>query len=424
MRRVAWFRGVPPRSLCLCVEIALSWAALTLCAVAADWPQFGGPHRNFTTDSKDLASSWPPEGPRRLWSRQMGDGYSGIVVDDGTLFTMYRKGEQEIVVALDAGTGKTLWEHAYAAPFLSSMDMKHGPGPHSTPLVAGGRVFTVGVTGKFFALDKKTGKVEWFHDLYRDFNIDQRKRGFSCSPIAYRDTVILQTGGAGNSIMAFRQTDGAVAWKKESFSNSASSPVLIHFAGQEQLVVFMAKQVAGLDPGNGDLIWTIPHRIRNGLNISMPVWGEGNLLFCSSAYDGGSRLIKLIKVAGRTVASNMWHTNQMRVHIGSILRLGDYVYGSSGDFGPAFITALNVRTGKIAWRDRSFAKANLLYANGKLIILDEDGRLALATVSPKGLKVLSQVDLLQSNCWTAPSLVGRTLYVRDRKSIVALDLGG
>ena len=304
------------------------------------------------------------------------------------------------------------------------MDMKHGPGPHSTPLVAGGRVFTVGVTGKFFALDKKTGKVEWFHDLYRDFRIDQRNRGFSCSPIAYRDKVILQTGGAGNSIMAFRQTDGTVAWKKESFSNSASSPVLIHFAGQEQLVVFMAKQVVGLDPGNGELIWMIPHRIRNGLNISMPVWGEGNLLFCSSAYDGGSRLIKLSKVAGRTVASDMWHTNQMRVHIGSILRLGDYVYGSSGDFGPAFITALNVRTGKIAWRDRSFAKANLVYANGKLIILDEDGRLALSTVSPEGLTVLSQVDLLQSNCWTAPSLVGRTLYVRDRKSIVALDLGG
>ena len=424
MRRVAWFRGVPSRNLCLCVEIALSWAALTLCAVAADWPQFGGPHRNFTTDSQGLASSWPPEGPRRLWSRQLGDGYSGITVDDGTLFTMYRKGEQEVVIALDAGTGKTLWKHAYAAPFLSSMDMNHGPGPHSTPLVAGARVFTVGVTGKFFALDKKTGKVEWFHDLYRDFNIDQRNRGFSCSPIAYRDTVILQTGGAGKAIMAFRQTDGAVAWKKESFSNSASSPVLIHFAGQEQLVVFMAKQVAGLDPGNGDLIWTIPHRIRNGLNISMPVWGEGNLLFCSSAYDGGSRLIKLSKSNGRTVAKEVWHTNQMRVHIGSILRLGDYVYGSSGDFGPAFITALNVRTGKIAWRDRSFAKANLVYANGKLIILDEDGRLALATVSPEGLKVLSQVDLLQSNCWTAPSLSGRTLYVRDRKSIVALDLGG
>ncbi len=423
MRRVAWFRRVPPRNLCLCVEIALIWAALTLCAVAADWPQFGGPHRNFTTDSQGLASSWPPEGPRRLWSRQLGDGYSGISVDNGTLFTMYRKGEQEVVIALDAGTGKTLWKHAYAAPFLSSMDMKHGPGPHSTPLVAGGRVFTVGVTGKFFALDKKTGKVDWFHDLYRDFNIDQRNRGFSCSPIAYRDTVILQTGGAGKAIMAFRQTDGAVAWKKESFSNSASSPVLIHFAGQDQLVVFMAKQVAGLDPGNGDLIWTIPHRIRNGLNISMPVWGEGNLLFCSSAYDGGSRLIKLSKSNGRTVAKEVWHTNQMRVHIGSIVRLGDYVYGSSGDFGPAFITALNVRTGKVAWRDRSFAKANLVYANGKLIILDEDGRLALATVSPEGLKVLSQVDLLQSNCWTAPSLVGRTLYVRDRKSIVALDLG-
>jgi len=113
----------------------------------------------------------------------------------------------------------------------------------------------------------------------------------------------------------------------------------------------------------------------------------------------------------------------MRVHIGTVIRLGDYVYGSSGDFGPAFLTAVDMKTGKIAWQDRSFSRAQLVYADGKLIILDEDGALGLATVSPQGLKVLSRADVLTHVAWTPPTLAGTTLYVRDRKSIAAFNLG-
>ena len=113
----------------------------------------------------------------------------------------------------------------------------------------------------------------------------------------------------------------------------------------------------------------------------------------------------------------------MRVHIGTVIRLGDYVYGSSGDFGPAFLTAIDMKTGRIAWQDRSFSRAQLLYADGKLIILDEDGRLGLATVSPAGIKVLARADVLTHRAWTPPTLSGTTLYVRDRMSIAAFNLG-
>ena len=146
----------------------------------------------------------------------------------------------------------------------------------------------------------------------------------------------------------------------------------------------------------------------------MPVWGEGDLLFCSSAYDGGSRLIKLSKVSGKTVATQLWHTNRIRVHIGSIVRIGDYLYASSGDFGPAFVTALHVHTGKVAWRRRGFAKANVVYADGKLILLDEDGRLALATVSPEGLKVSLQGGLAEEQRLDS-SLLGRQDPLRPRQ---------
>ena len=118
-----------------------------------------------------------------------------------------------------------------------------------------------------------------------------------------------------------------------------------------------------------------------------------------------------------------WYNQRMRVHIGTVMHIGDYMYGASGDFGPSFLTAVELKTGKIAWQDRSFSRAQLLYADNKLIILDEDGNLGLATVSPQGLKVLSRAQVLENLSWTPPTLAGTTLYVRDRKTIAAFALG-
>jgi len=143
----------------------------------------------------------------------------------------------------------------------------------------------------------------------------------------------------------------------------------------------------------------------------------------SSAYGTGSRAIELHQAGGRTTATEKWFSNRMRVHIGTVMRFGDYVVGSSGDFGPAFLTAADLKTGRILWQDRSFARAQLLYADGKLILLDEDGALGLATVSAQGLKVLARADVLSNIAWTPPTLAGTTLYVRDRKNIAAYNLG-
>lgn len=394
------------------------------------WPQLGGPNRNFMVDVKGLAATWPPSGPKKLWSRELGDGYSGIVVDGGTLYTMYRppgvtsnsNKSEEVVAAIDNTTGKTFWEHRFDAPFFKSMMMEHGPGPHSTPLLAADRVFAVGVTGKFYCLDKKTGKVLWFHDLCQEYKAPPRDRGYSCSPIAYKNTVILAVGGPGQALMAFNQKDGNVVWKKLDFEDSPSSPILINVDGQDQLVSFFGNAVVGVDPNKGDLLWQHPHQTDWGLNISMPVWGEGNLLFITSAYSGGSRVIQLNVVNGKTTAKQLWSNNRMRVHIGNAIRVGDTIYGSSGDFGPAFLSAIDVRTGNAVWQDRSFSKANLLYVDGKFLILDEDGNLGLASVSPQGLKVLARAELLKRKAWTAPTLVGTRLYVRDQKTLTALDL--
>jgi outer membrane protein assembly factor BamB len=402
-------------------------ASLLLCGslfnvqAQADWLQWGGPSRDFTTNSKGLASAWPATGPKRLWSRPLGGGHSAILAGGNTLYTMYSEGEQEVVIALAADTGKTIWEYKYKAP-QAGMNYEYGVGPHSTPLLVNDLLYTVGATGKLFALDKKTGKVVWGHDLWGEYAGQKMDRGYSCSPIAYRNTVILTLGGKGQTLIAFNQKDGTVAWKNQTLDMSPSSPIIINVDGQDQLIAFLGKVVAGIDPNNGNLLWSHPHVTEWGLNISTPVWGNDNLLFISSAYSGGSRVLKLTQKNAKTTVEELWFHRRMRLHHGTAIRIGDYVYGSSGDFGPAFLAAVNVKTGEIAYQDRSFPKSNLLLAEGKLIILDEDGNLALATATPTELKVISKVSVMKNLAWTAPTLVGTKLYLRDRHTIMALDL--
>ena len=155
----------------------------------SEWPQWGGPGRNFVSNSKGLAASWPQTGPKQLWSRALGEGHSAIVVDGNTLYTMYSQGEQESVIALNASTGKAVWEHKYDAP-TAGVNYEAGFGPHSTPLLVGDLLYTVGSIGKLHALDKKTGKHVWSQDLERLQAAKDGTRLFM-QPTAYKSTIIL-----------------------------------------------------------------------------------------------------------------------------------------------------------------------------------------------------------------------------------------
>jgi outer membrane protein assembly factor BamB len=402
---------------------------------AGSWRQWGGPNRNFMADATGLADKWPDGGPPVIWSRPLGAGHSTIVADEGRLYTMYRVGsatsargpwrESETVVALDAASGKTLWEYTYSSKIE---DFSRGAGPHTTPLVVGDRLFAFGTNKQLHAFDKRSGKVLWSHDLVKDFGAPALlirpvvKVGYGCSPLAYRDTIICFVGGPGQAVMAFRQTDGSVAWKSGDFLTSDSSPLLITVDGQEQLVFLSGATINGLDPTTGQVLWSHPHDPGNDLNIGMPLWGGDNILFMSSAYKAGSRAIRLTRDGNVTRVEELWFTNRVRFMFLNALRIGGYVYGTTGDFGPAFLTALDIRTGQTMWQHRGFGKASLVYADNKVIVLDEDGDLALAKLAPEGVTVLSQVKLFDTVSWTAPTLVGRTLYARDREQIVALDM--
>jgi outer membrane protein assembly factor BamB len=394
-------------------------------ATAGDaWPQWGGPHRDFTSDAQGLATAWPEGGPQLVWERELGEGYSGLVAAGDRLYTLYHRGGEEVVVAVDAGNGATVWEIAYPAPALPEMNLEHGPGPHATPALAGERIFTIGSTLKVHGLDRATGRVLWAHDLVAELGAPVQPRGFGASPLVWEDLVIVTPGGDGTAVVAFRQSDGARAWASQSFRPSYSSPILAEVGGEEQVIVAMGPDRAGLDPRTGELEWRLTLRGEAANVMATQIWGEDGVLFGSAAYTDGSRAIRVTREGeGKFAAEELWFNTRMRVQHGTMVRLGDYVYGSSGDFGPTLLAAIHVGTGELAFRQRGFAKANLLAAGGHLLILDEDGVLAIGTPGPEGVDVHARARVLDRVAWTAPILVGTRLYVRDRRHVKAFELG-
>jgi outer membrane protein assembly factor BamB len=414
----------------LAVTFVLS-AAATLPAQTPGpaWTRWGGPTGDFMVPSSGLANSWPASGPKRLWTRPLGEGHSAILAENGRLYTQYRplvakgRSQEEIVIALDAATGTTIWEHRYPSP-TAGVDFSEGAGPHATPLIAGNQLIVVGSRREFMALDKHTGKVRWSHDLIKEYRAPDIDRGMANSPLLFNNTILLPIGARGQALGAFNPNTGASLWRAGHANYSPASPIVIDVDGQKQAVLFGGDRIVGLDAASGTELWNHDHRTDWGLNISTPVWDpDEHVLLFSSAYGTGSRALELRQASGKTTVREVWAVSRVRVHIGTIIRVGDTAYMSSGDFGPAFLTAINTRTGAIAWQDRAFARAQLLYADGKLIVLDEDGTLGLATVSPQGLKVLARAPILENRAWTPPTLVGKTLFVRDRKTIAAYDLG-
>lgn len=416
--------------------IAMSMASVLvgLQPAHAEWPQWGGPDRNFAVDTSRLADQWPEGGPKRLWHRPLGTGYSGIAVDDGVLYTMYRterKDTDEYTVALDAKTGKTLWKnkHSAAVPSETNDFGTRFTGPNATPLVVGDHLYTIGRNAMLFCFRKTDGKVLWEHALVEEFGAQAESGGYSNSPIAYGKTIIVPVGRLdddkteGRSLVAFDQESGEVVWKSQTFQIEHSSPILITFGGEEQLVQCTKKAVLGVNPKTGALIWEYkyPGSADDYRSIfATPVWNGSETLFFSSARYGSA--IKLAKSKAGTSAKFLWSSRKTPLGMGTPILMDNLLIGPKRG-NVALFVAVDIHTGKREWLKRLFPMATVLGGGGKLIVLDQEGQLALVTATRKDLTVVSQCQVTEKESFTAPVLVGTTLYVRDEKNIMAYDLG-
>ena len=406
--------------------LAICVAGLAQACFAEDWLQWGGPRGDFTVETSGLAENWPDGGPKQLWKRPLGDGYSCILCKGGRLFTEYRSGEDAFVVALDAGTGEMIWEFRYTYEIWPEMDKGFGLGPNATPLVVGDRIVSISIDAHVRCLDLASGKLLWEHDLPAEFG--RRKRveeyGYSASPLPYKDTIIVQVGGDEYSVVALRPEDGAIAWKGDPGGVSYAAATITKLAGRDQYLYFEPEGVVGMDPASGRVLWRSPIEFDNGNHLTPIVKCDDHHIWVGSQFPtGGGRLLEIQASGEGMKAKQHWFDAKLRASHWTSIRLDDYIYGSIGDNRVSFLAAFDWRTGKIAWRERGFHKAQSLYADGKLVFLDENGKLVMADVSPGGLRVLDTAHVAESVAWTLPTLVSTTLYLRDRKHIMALDLG-
>lgn len=394
--------------------------------VEQNWLVWGGPQRDFITSSTGIfaqsGEEWIAKPPKKLWERALGDGYSAIAVENGVLYTAFRRDSNDVITALEAATGKTIWEFGYPAPFTNQYSEGVGPGPYAMPQVIGDRLVTASGIGQIHSLNKANGQVVWSLDLYKDYGGDRLPFGYSSHALPYKDSLILLAGGKTNGVLKVRQSDGGIIWRKHRLGNAHSSPLLINVDGQPQVALVLAQEIVGIDPESGDLLWRHAHPTENGLAISTPVWADGNILFVSTAYNGGARALKLTRAGNKTEVSELWHNSRIQSHFGSVIRRGGFVYLSSGQ-SVGLITAVDLQTGRIAWQARDFVKAQMLFADGRLIILDQDGNLGVGLASPERFQALAKWPILSAVAWSPPTLVGNKLYVRDRKAVMALEFG-
>jgi outer membrane protein assembly factor BamB len=387
----------------------------------SDWPQWRGPNRDGLSPEVGLLKEWPATGPRVLWQVPVGRGFSSLAVAEGRVCTMMQESSadetQEAIVCWDAETGREQWRFRYSNRY----DERFGSGPRSTPAVAGGLVYAVGPTGIMHCLRGDSGKKVWRHDLLVEFGGELPRYGVSFSPLVEGELVIVTPGGRnGGAVAAFDRRTGKLVWKALDDPIGYSSPIATSAAGVRQVLVLTNKALVSLHPADGHVNFRHPWEAPGGFNIATPI-AFGDYVFLSSGYGKGCTLLEISGGDGALRAGMVYEHNRMRNHFASSVRCKDHIYG----FDNTDLACLEVRTGKVVWRERGrhgFRKGSLLAADGHLIVLGENGRLALAEATPEGYREKSAFQVSANKCWTMPVLAGGRLYVRDEGRLVCLAL--
>jgi len=380
---------------------------------AASWPQWRGPNRDGISKETGLLKQWPADGPSLAWKAiGAGRGYSSFSIANGKLYTMGLRGDREFIVAFDIATGKEVW----ATPHGSAFRNDRGDGPRGTPTIDGDRLYALGGNGDLSALDARTGKLIWSKNVLREFGGSNITWGISESPLVLGNKVLVNAGAPGASMVALNKTDGAVIWKSQSDEPGYSSAIPLDINGGTQVVFFTAKRAVGLDVRDGRLLWDYERPANNVANVATPIV-RANRIFISSDYGTGGGVVE-IKPDNK--AQEIYFTKEMKNHHSSSVLIGDYLYG----FSSSILTAMKFDTGEVVWRDRSVGKGSLVYADGNLYCLSENGVVGLVEATPTGYKEKGRFRIQQGSLptWAHPVVAGGRLYLRDQDTIYAFDV--
>jgi outer membrane protein assembly factor BamB len=392
-------------------------AAVLLAAAsiaAADWPQILGPARNGVYSGPALATSWPAAGPRKVWQKRVGQGFAGPVIAGDRLILFHRVANEEVVDALDPGTGELRWHFAYPTAYRD--DFGFDEGPRSVPVVVGNRVYTFGAEGQLNALDLASGRRIWNIDTKSRFGVRKGFFGAAGSPLVEDGRVLANIGGVdgakGAGIVAFNADTGAVLWTATNHEASYSSPVAATFAGKRTAVFFTRQGLIGLDPTSGGILFQRPWRSRTSasVNAATPLV-IGDLIFVSATYETGAAVVR---VQGSDL-KELWASDDvLSNHYATSVHYDGHLYGFHGrqEYNPSF-RAVVLTTGVVRWSEDRFRAGTVTLAGDKLLIMRETGELVLAAATPEAFKPLARAQILPATVRANPALSDGRLYVRN-----------
>lgn len=382
-------------------------------AANADWPQWRGPKRDGSIDTP-LPARWP-EALKKCWQMPVGAGHASPVVSGDRVVVIAREGDQEIVRALDLASGRELWRAAYPAPYdVNPAARSHGPGPKSTPAVAGGRVFTLGIGGVLSAFDLASGTLLWrlpAPDVLPDY-------GAATSPLVDGDNVIVHVGGYENgALTSFDAATGKPRWQWTGDGPGYGSPIIATFGGVRQVIAQTQKLLVGLDASTGALLWQMPFTTEFDQNAFTPVVSRDLLLI--GGIDWPLSAIRLKLADGKWTVETAWTNEQASMFMSSPVLVGGTIYGLSVRRLGQFV-ALDAATGKTLWstEGREGEHASILGSRLWLLASTAGGTLVVARANPEKYEEVLRYQLADSAVWAHLAVAGRSIIVKDADKVI------
>ncbi len=399
----------PLRALLAATVIIAAAGGLPRDAAAQDWAQWRGPLRDGTVTGFDAPASWPAELTGQ-WTREVGFGYATPLLVGDRLYVFTRQGDEEVLQALDAATGNTHWRTAYAAPFtMNPATGPHGPGPKSTPAYAGGRLFTLGISGIVSAFDAETGERLW----HRPAPPVEPLYHTAMSPLVVGELVILHVGGhEDGALTAFDAATGDVRWALEGDGPAYGSPRLFTLGGARQVVVFTQTRLVGVSLETGALLWERSFTTPFDTTSQTPL-RHGDLVI-EAGFERGITGFRVTPSAAGWSTADVWRTNEVSLHMtNGVIADGVLVGLSHRNSGQYF--GLDLETGEVLWTSppRQAENAAILRAGETILALEDDAELVVLRHSRTAFDPIARYAVADSATWTQPTLAGNRLYVKD-----------
>jgi outer membrane protein assembly factor BamB len=378
-----------------------------------DWPQFRGPNRDGVAPSFTEPKVWP-EQLTRVWKTEVGDGYATPIVVGNRVFAFARQGADEVMQALDAASGKVVWQTRYAAPVTINPAAKaHGPGPKSTPTFAGGRLYTLGMGGIVTAFDAASGKQLW----QKAAAPVQPLYGTAISPLVDRGLVIVHVGGHNQgALTAFDALTGDVKWTWNGDGPSYASPIVADIEGVRQVITLSQENLIGVSAADGRLLWRRPYSTEYTQNIITPIV-TGQMLIVAG-YQKPTSALRIVKKGDQWSVEDVWENPAVSLYMADAVVVGDMLLALSHRNRGQYVL-IDVKTGKTVWTGmpRQAENAALVRAGNMVFALEEDATLIAGRVSATGLQELKRYTVADAATWSAPAVTGNRIFVKDASSV-------